>query len=127
MKVEGGGRREEVNSNCFSPIILYMCCASRKCKRKFRFIFIFIFPIHGRTFAKLCYFCKVNVTFDLIVVVYQFLIIHSFLSNDYNFVLDTFVKKYNKIVIEIVVKKLCTYECTISKRILKYNGFARST
>lgn len=53
MKVEGGGRREEVNSNCFSPIILCMCCASRKCKRKFRFIFIFIFPIHGRTFAKL--------------------------------------------------------------------------
>lgn len=50
---ESGGRGEEVNSNCFSPIILYMCCASRKCKRKFRFIFIFIFPIHGRTFAKL--------------------------------------------------------------------------
>lgn len=118
MKVEGGGRRLILTVSVRSYCI---CVAQVENVKGNSGLYLYLYFRWEN-------FCKViDVTFDLIVVVYQFLIIHSFLSNDYNFVLDTFVKKYNKIVIEIVVKKLCTYECTISKRILKYNGFARST
>ena len=69
---ESGGRRRRLILTVL--VRLYVCCASRKCKRKLRFIFVtryvdlyFYFSIHGRIFAKF-----VNVTFDSIVVVYQF-------------------------------------------------------